>query len=82
MRPALEVITADQCLSPIFPSTSHRGSSRVRAGISTTSGSFHRSWAATKSIPCLRSFRAGADTQPGIVWLPDPLRRPLLCGHP
>ena len=52
------VTTADQCLSPIRPTTSHLGSPVVRAGTSMRMGSCQSSCARTKSTPCFGSERA------------------------
>ena len=52
------VMTADQCFSPILPISNHRGSSVVRAGISTNPGSAQSLWAVSKSMPCLRLLSA------------------------
>jgi hypothetical protein len=52
------VIIADQCFSSIFPTGNQRGSSVVRAGISTNPASAQRFWASSISMPCLRLFSA------------------------
>lgn len=57
MFSSLSIMTADQCFSPILPNHIHRGA-LVRAGISTNSGSAHRNWASSKSMPCLVLFCA------------------------
>ena len=47
------VMMADQWRSVILPTMSQRASPRVRAGITTCSGSSHKAWASSKSMPCL-----------------------------
>lgn len=63
--PSRYVITADQCLRRIRPTTSDLGSSVERAGTSTKSGSSQSSLAVSKSIPCfveLDSLLSGSNS--------------------